>query len=72
MSDTKYVAVGSTSRYDIQFVADEKLQLFGCDDMTNTLITSNRIVKTIAFGEDWNLYFVAFAHGNLQHCNIPN
>ncbi len=57
-----YVAMGSQDRYYVKF-EDGKSEWVGCDNMTNLLQGTNRTVKTVAFGEDWDTYFVVFADG---------
>ena len=57
-----YVALGSMDRYYIQF-ADGKSEWCGCDELTKTLNESSRCVKTVAFGEAWDSFFVVFDDG---------
>ena len=67
----KYVAMGSQDRYYVEF-EDGKSQWVGCDAMTNEINNSNRIIKTVAFGEDWDSYFIVYTDGGWSYNNIPS
>ena len=58
-----YVALGTMGRYYIEF-ASGKSEWVGCDHMNDLLKhPQNRSVRTVAFGEDWDSYFVVFDDG---------
>ena len=65
-----YVSIGSFDRYYIRF-EDGKSEWVGCDEMTDYLQQEYRTVKTVAFGEEWDSYFVLFEDGGWQSNNIP-
>ena len=65
-----YVAIGSLDRYYICF-EDGKSQWVGCDGMTKALENSIRQVKSVAFGEDWNSYFIVYDDGYWEYSNVP-
>jgi len=66
-----YIAIGSQDRYYIHF-ADGKLQWVGCDLMMKTLkIIGSRAVPSVAFGEDWESFFIVFSDGGWSYNNIP-
>eukprot|EP00523_Entomoneis_sp_CCMP467_P014636 CAMPEP_0168772292 /NCGR_PEP_ID=MMETSP0725-20121227/3881_1 /TAXON_ID=265536 /ORGANISM="Amphiprora sp., Strain CCMP467" /LENGTH=484 /DNA_ID=CAMNT_0008821805 /DNA_START=1 /DNA_END=1456 /DNA_ORIENTATION=- len=65
-----YVAIGSMDRYYIRF-SDGKSEWVGCDGMTALLNKEERTVASIAFGEDWNSYFVVFTDGGWMYESIP-
>ena len=66
-----YVALGSMNRYYVKF-KDGKSEWVGSDKMTELLNKESRIVKTVAFGEDWDSYFVVFEDGWYSACGIPD
>ena len=67
-----YASLGSSSRYYIKF-ADGQSQWVGPDDLTEELQSSRRSVKSVAFGEDYNTWFVVYADGYWQWAgNIPS
>ncbi|KAL7541594.1 hypothetical protein ACHAXR_011051 [Thalassiosira sp. AJA248-18] len=66
----KYVSMGSQDRYYIEFV-DGKSEWVGCDDMSTELNSSSSTVKTVAFGEDWDSYFIVYTDGGYSYQNIP-
>lgn len=72
MAPPTYVALGSRNRYFIKF-EDGTSSCVGCDDMVNflKLQKSARGVKSVAFGEDWDSYFVVFEDGGWKYNNIP-
>ena len=65
-----YVSIGSQDRYYIKF-ADGKSEWVGCDGFTKALKKSNRTVKSVAFGETWESYFIVYTDGGWQHSNVP-
>ena len=65
-----YVALGTMDRYYIKF-ANGKSEWVGCEDMSKTLQESTRAVRTVAFGEDWDSYFVVFDDGYWAYKNVP-
>jgi len=66
-----YVALGSDDRYYISF-KDGKSEWVGCNDMSELLKNDTRKVRSVAFGEDWDSYFIVFDDGGWQSKNIPN
>ena len=67
-----YVAMGSQDRYYIRF-SDESSQVFGCDGLSKELkMRSNRRAQTVAFGENWDSYFVVYADGWRSYSNVPS
>jgi hypothetical protein len=66
-----YVALGSQGRYYIKF-KDGKSEWVGCSDMTQTLNQSNESVLTVAFGEEWDSYFIVYSDGSHEYRNIPD
>lgn len=65
-----YVAMGSQDRYYIEF-ADGKSEWVGCDEMGDELKSSSRTVKSVAFGEYWDSYFVVYTDGWWKCKNVP-
>jgi hypothetical protein len=63
-----FVAMGLQDWYYIQF-QDGMAQYVGCDDLTSAI--EGESVKTVAFGEAWDSYFVVFANGSWSYQNIP-
>jgi len=57
-----YVSMGSLDRFYIKF-ADGKSVFVGCDEMLEELQSTSRMVKTIAFGGDWDSYFIVYTDG---------
>ncbi|KAL7470846.1 hypothetical protein ACHAXS_011127 [Conticribra weissflogii] len=57
-----YVAMGSQDRYYIKF-ADGKSEWVGCDEMGTELKSNSRTVKTVAFGEYWDSFFIVYTDG---------
>ncbi|GFH52418.1 hypothetical protein CTEN210_08894 [Chaetoceros tenuissimus] len=57
-----YIAMGSLDRYYIRF-ANGKSEWVGPKDMTELLQNTNRKVKSVAFGEDFETYFIVFEDG---------
>ncbi|KAL9191312.1 hypothetical protein ACHAXT_001018 [Thalassiosira profunda] len=66
-----YVSMGSQNRYYVK-LRDGKSEWVGCEAMSTVLKESSRTVKTIAFGEYWDSYFVVFTDGYWQCSKIPN
>jgi hypothetical protein len=68
----EYVAMGSQDRYYLSF-EDGKSEWVGCDEMSKVLNKeTSRKVKTVAFGDDWDSFFVVFADGWWCSLNIPH
>jgi hypothetical protein len=65
-----YVALGTMDRYYIRF-ANGKSEWMGCEGMSDVLDRENRSVRTVAFGEDWDSYFVVFDCGWWSYSNVP-
>jgi hypothetical protein len=67
-----YVAMGSQDRYYIKF-ADGSSQFVGCDDLVKELQQKSnvRVVKTVAFGVDWDSYFIVYTDGWWSSRNVP-
>ena len=72
LSPPTYVALGSQDRYFIRF-KDGSTDWVGSDDITTVLNLTNstRTVKSVAFGEDYDSYFVIFDDGGWKFKNIP-
>jgi hypothetical protein len=64
-----YVALGSQNRYYIKF-KDGKYEWVGCEEMTQTL-QQIRNVRTVAFGDQWDSYFIVYSDGDYAYSNIP-
>lgn len=58
----KYVSIGSSDRYYIQF-ANGAAQWNGPDDLTEELQGTTRSVRSVAFGEDYDTWFVVYSDG---------
>jgi ribosomal protein S27E len=67
----EYVAMGSQDRYYVKF-EDGRSEWVGCDAMTTALKETNRSVKSIAFGEHWDSYFIVYECGWWQYNIIPD
>jgi hypothetical protein len=66
-----YIAIGSQDRYYIHF-SDGKSECVGCDLMMKTLKKmGSRTVRSVAFGEDWESYFIVFSNGGWSYNSIP-
>jgi len=65
-----YVALGMHERYYIKF-ANGKSQWHGCDEMTEMLHETQCTVRSVAFGQDFDSYFVVFEDGSWQFECIP-
>ena len=67
-----YVALGSQDRYYIRF-QDGKCEFVGCDAMIQTLQKKqiSRTVRTVAFGGDWDSYFIVYSDGGYEYSSIP-
>ncbi|EJK69390.1 hypothetical protein THAOC_09363 [Thalassiosira oceanica] len=67
-----YVAVGSQDRYYIKF-SNGKSEWVGCDDLTEELNSSSSSkVKSVAFGEEWDSYFVVYTDGGYAYQSVPS
>ena len=65
-----YVSIGSKDRYYIRF-ADGQSQWWG-GGLAKTLKDTDKQVATVAFGEEWDSYFVVFADGGWAYNNVPD
>lgn len=69
----KYVALGSQDRYYISF-EDGKSEWVGCEEMTTFLQSEedlDREVVSVAFGFDWDSYFIVYEDGGFYYQNVP-
>lgn len=57
-----YVSMGTRGRYLIKF-ADGQMQWSGPDDLTEELQGTKRSVRSVAFGEEYETWFVVYADG---------
>jgi len=64
-----YIALGSQNRYYVKF-EDGRCQWVGCDALSQEL-RKHRPLKTIAFGETWNSYFIVYEDGGYSYKGIP-
>lgn len=71
LPDPEYAALGSRERYYIRF-CNGKSEWVGCDEMSSELETTSRRVRTIAFGRDWNSYFIVYSDGGWSYKNVPS
>lgn len=67
-----YVALGSQGRYYVKFSRGIS-KWVGPDTMGKILREGNKNVRTIAFGEEWESFFIVFEDGCwLSNWNIPH
>ena len=67
-----YVVLGSLGRYYIRF-KDGNAEWAGCNHMTKKLkYCKYKKVRSVAFGQYWDSYFVVFDDGSSIYKNIPN
>jgi hypothetical protein len=66
-----YVAVGSQDRYYIKF-KDKKSEWVRCEEMTKTLNQNSKSVRTVAFGDHWDSYFIVYSDGSYAFSSIPH
>jgi cell division protein FtsB len=66
-----YVALGSNGRYYIRFT-NGKSEWVGPNNLSTLLQQDNRRVKSVAFGEDWEDYFVVFEGGGYEYVGCPS
>ena len=66
-----YVALGSNGRYYIRFT-NGKFEVVGPDGLFDLLQKDKRRVASVAFGEDWEDYFVVFEDGGYQYFGAPH
>jgi len=54
--------------------ADGSSKCVGCDNLSNDLQkkSKGRFVKTVAFGVDWDSYFVVYTDGDWSSRNVPS
>jgi hypothetical protein len=65
-----YVAMGSRDRYYIEF-EDGEVEWVGCNKMGKALRKNSSGIASVAFGEDWDSYFIVFKDGWWSYNNIP-
>jgi hypothetical protein len=66
-----YVSLGSRGRYYICF-ENGKSQWVGPDPLTNLLQKETRDVRSVAFGEDYDTFFVVWNDGGAAWSHIPS
>ena len=67
-----YVALSGDNRYYIEF-ADGKSEWVGPDSFSDKIHAESRGVRTVAFGKDWDAWFIVFDDGSWNHeGNIPD
>ena len=57
-----YVSLSADNRYYVEF-SDGKGEWVAPDSFSDTIHTESRYVRTVAFGEDWDTWFVVFNDG---------
>lgn len=57
-----YCALGSQGRYYVSF-ANGKAWFVGPEDFNDEINSTHRTIATIAFGEDWDTYFICYPDG---------
>eukprot|EP00966_Prymnesium_polylepis_P210806 4881558-Prymnesium_polylepis.1 len=57
-----YVSLSGDSRYYIEF-ADGKSAWVGPDSMDDKIDAESRNIRTVAFGQDWDTWFIVFDDG---------
>ena len=62
LPDPTYVALSGDNRYYIKF-ADGKSEWVGPDSFSDKIHAQSRGVRTVAFGEDWDTWFIVFNDG---------
>jgi len=65
-----HVALGSDDRYFIRF-ADGKTEWVGCEEMSKELQSCSSSVASVAYGGDWNSFFLVYANGGYYGYNVP-
>ncbi len=65
-----YVALGSNERYYIRFT-NGKSEWVGPDNLSKLLQNDRRRVKSVAFGANWEDYFVVFEGGGYAYVGAP-
>ncbi len=71
LPEPRYVAIGTEDRYFISFV-DGKSEWVGPDSMTRCLNASTRRVKTVAFGRNFESFFIVFEDGGWHYDDVPD
>jgi hypothetical protein len=66
----EYVALGSRGRYYVRFT-DGKSDWVGCEKMKKELIKANRSVKSVAFGNHKDSYFIVYKGGSFSYNKSP-
>ena len=62
LPDPTYVALSGDNRYYIKF-ADGKSEWVAPDSFSDKIHAQSRGVRTVAFGEDWDTWFIVFNDG---------
>jgi hypothetical protein len=63
LPDPTYVSIGSSTEYYIRF-ADGLSEWVGPDSLTNELKSTSRSVRSMAFGEEYDTWFVVYHDGS--------
>jgi len=66
-----YVSISSDDRYYLRF-RDGSTYWCGCDDMTEALNKTPHRVTSVAFGGEWDSYFIVTQNGGYMYRNIPS
>ena len=64
-------AMGVQGEFVTPLFANGKSEWTGCVGMSDQLHRENRSVRTVAFSEDWDSYFVVFDCGWWSYSNVP-
>lgn len=65
-----YVAIGSCDRYYVQF-ADGQSQWVASDWFGDNIKSTDCSVKTVAFGESYESYFIVYSGGSFSYNDVP-
>ena len=65
-----YFSIGTENRYYVHF-ANGKSEWVGPKSMSETLHEQDRTVRSIAFGDSWDSYFVVFTDGWWTYHGVP-
>ena len=69
LPEPEYVAMGSEDRYYVLF-ADGKSEWVGPNSMHKAL-EGDWPVKSVAFGQTWESYFIVYEDGGYIYCDVP-